>query len=54
VDVSYRSSSPVSPVVLLWAILLLNFLFRGPPPVIRWPPGVEVKGEIPGPWPRVT
>ena len=26
----------------------------GPPPTIRLPPGVTIKGTPPGPWPRVT
>ena len=26
----------------------------GPPPSIRWPPRVSVKGVLPGPWPPVT
>lgn len=26
----------------------------GPPPTIKWPPGVTITGNLPGPWPRIT
>ncbi len=26
----------------------------GPPPTIRWPPGITLTGSLPGPWPPVT
>ncbi|KAI1373680.1 pectate lyase superfamily protein-domain-containing protein [Hypoxylon crocopeplum] len=25
-----------------------------PPPSIKWPPGITVTGNLPGPWPRIT
>jgi hypothetical protein len=25
----------------------------GPPP-IKWPPGITIKGNLPGPWPPIT